>query len=135
MRVGFTCSAFDLLHSGHITMLRECKGQCDYLVVGLQVDPSRDREEKNRPIQSVSERMIQLQGCKYVDEIICYETEHELLNLISLLNIDVRFLGEEYRGKAFTGHSVCKERCIEIVYNKRQHNFSTSELRKRIRDD
>lgn len=112
-------------------MLREAKENCDHLIVGLQVDPSV-RDGKNKPVQSVSERMIQLSACKYVDEIIVYETEEELETLFKTMNVNVRFIGEEYRGKHFTGKSVCDERRIEIHYNKRFHNFSTSELRRRV---
>ena len=128
MGLGFTCSCFDLLHAGHILMLEEAKMQCDRLVVGLQTDPTLDRPEKNAPIQSVTERYIQLAAVKYVDEIIPYSTEQDLLNLLKALPIDVRIIGEDYRDKNFTG----KELNIPLYYNKREHDWSSSALRKRI---
>jgi len=131
MRVGFTASAFDLLHVGHLLMLRECKTYCDYLICALQVDPTIDRPEKNKPIQSLTERHIQLSGVKYVDEIIPYSTEAELEDLLIHLPINVRFIGEEYHGKTFTGS---KDTHYKFIYNRRQHNFSSSELRQRIYD-
>jgi glycerol-3-phosphate cytidylyltransferase len=132
MRIGFTCSAFDLLHAGHIQMLRDAKEQCDYLIVGLQSDPSNDRREKNRPVQSLVERYIQLQAVKYVDEIIPYEYETDLEDILEMLHIDVRILGEEYRDKDFTGKDICKKKDIQLYFNKREHRFSTSLLRERI---
>lgn len=135
MRVGFTCSAFDLLHAGHVQMLREAKEQCDYLLVGLQVDPSIDRPEKNAPVQSIVERYTQLKGVTYVDEIIPYRTEEDLEDILSMYHIDVRVLGEEYRDKTFTGRAICLRRGIELYYNKREHRFSTSDLRKRVCED
>lgn len=134
MIVGFTCSAFDLLHAGHIAMLREAKSQCDYLICGLQVDPSLDREEKNTPIQTIVERYTQLQAISYVDEIIPYITEIDLLDIISMLPIDVRILGDEYRNKEFTGKEICQKRGIKLYFNNRDHNFSTSSLRKKVYD-
>jgi len=134
MIVGFTCSAFDLLHAGHIAMLREAKSQCDYLICGLQVDPSLDREEKNTPIQTIVERYTQLQAISYVDEIIPYITEVDLLDIISMLPIDVRILGDEYRNKEFTGKEICQKRGIKLYFNNRDHNFSTSSLRKKVYD-
>jgi len=134
MTIGFTCSAFDLLHAGHVTMLREAKSQCDYLICGLQVDPSLDRKEKNRPIQTIVERYTQLQAISYVDEIIPYVTENDLLDIISMLPIDVRILGDEYRNKEFTGKEICQKRGIKLYFNNRDHNFSTSNLRKRVND-
>lgn len=131
--VGFTCSAFDLFHAGHVAMLAECKQHCDYLKVGLQVDPSKDRPEKNKPVQSVYERYIQLSGCKYVDEIIPYETEADLRNLLSIEDIHVRFVGEEYKGVPLTGDDVCEQREIRIHYNTRLHTYSSSELRRRLK--
>lgn len=113
-------------------MLEECKRKCDYLIVGLQNDPSVDRPSKNKPVQSIIERYIQLKAVKYVDEIYVYNTEEDLKNLLSVLPIDVRILGEEYRNVAFTGRELCEERGIEIYFNNRQHGFSTSELRNRI---
>lgn len=134
MIVGFTCSAFDLLHAGHVAMLREAKSQCDYLICGLQVDPSLDREEKNTPIQTIVERYTQLQAISYVDEIIPYVTEEDLLDIISMLPIDVRILGDEYRNKEFTGKEICQKRGIKLYFNNRDHNFSTSSLRKKVYD-
>ena len=132
MKVGFTCSAFDLLHSGHISMLRDAKDQCEYLICGLQVDPSADRPEKNRPIQTVVERYTQLKAVGYVDEIIPYSTEEDLKDILSMYQIDVRILGDEYREKDFTGKEICKRRDISLYFNKRDHRFSSSELRKRV---
>jgi len=132
MRVGFTCSAFDLLHAGHVQMLREAKEQCDYLLVGLQVDPSIDRPEKNAPVQSIVERYTQLKGVTYVDEIIPYRTEEDLEDILSMYHIDVRVLGEEYRERDFTGKDVCRKRGIELHFNKREHRFSTTDLRERV---
>ena len=134
MIVGFTCSAFDLLHAGHVAMLREAKSQCDYLICGLQVDPSLDREEKNTPIQTIVERYTQLQAISYVDEIIPYITEEDLLDIISMLPINVRILGDEYRNKEFTGKEICQKRGIKLYFNNRDHNFSTSSLRKKVYD-
>ena len=134
MIVGFTCSAFDLLHAGHVAMLREAKSQCDYLICGLQVDPSLDRSEKNTPIQTIVERYTQLQAISYVDEIIPYVTESDLLDIISMLPIDVRILGDEYRNKEFTGKEICQKRGIKLYFNNRDHNFSTSSLRKKVYD-
>ena len=130
MRIGFTCSTFDLFHAGHIMMLKDAKEQCDYLIVGLQTDPTIDRAEKNKPVQSVFERYIQLDACKYVDEVIVYATEKELLDILQSYHIDVRIIGEEYQDKFFTG----KELPIEVCYNKRRHSFSTTELRKRVQE-
>lgn len=135
MRVGFTCSTFDLLHAGHVQMLREAKEQCDYLLVGLQMDPSIDRPEKNAPVQSIVERYTQLKGVRYVDEIIPYVTEGDLEDILGMYHIDVRVLGEEYRDKTFTGRAICLKRGIELYYNKREHRFSTSDLRKRVCED
>ncbi|MBM37747.1 MAG: glycerol-3-phosphate cytidylyltransferase [Woeseia sp.] len=135
MKIGFTCSTFDLLHAGHVQMLRDAKQHCDYLMVGLQVDPSLDRAEKNKPVQTIVERYTQLKGIKYVDEIIPYGTEEDLLDLMELYTIDVRILGEEYRDKDFTGRDICRKRDIDIVFNNRDHRFSTSDLRMRVRDE
>jgi|TARA_X000000950_G_scaffold60299_1_gene73255 glycerol-3-phosphate cytidylyltransferase len=134
MKIGFTCSTFDLLHAGHIQMLREAKEQCDYLIVGLQFDPSMDRPEKNKPIQTVVERYTQLNAVKYVDEIIPYQTEADLEDILSMYDIDVRVLGEEYKEKDFTGKDICKKRGIQLYFNKREHRFSSSDLRKRLSD-
>ena len=133
MKIGITFSTFDLLHAGHILMLEEAKQQCDYLIVGLQTDPTIDRPEtKNKPAQSIVERQIQLAAVKYVDEIIIYETEKDLLDILSIYPINVRFVGEEYRNKDFTGKDYCLDNDIELVYNNRKHRFSTTELRKRM---
>ena len=132
MRIRFTCSAFDLLHAGHIAMLREAKTQCDYLICGLQVDPSLDRQEKNQPIQTVVERYTQLNAVQYVDEIIPYVTEQDLEDILSALQIDVRIIGSEYKSGTFTGRAICASRGIEIYFNKRDHRFSTSDLRRRV---
>lgn len=132
MVVGFTCSTFDLLHAGHIAMLREAKEQCDYLICGLQVDPSKDRHEKNKPVQSLVERWTQLQGVKYVDEIIPYETEKDLEDILQLFNIHVRIMGVEYKDKDFTGKDICRKRGISINFNSRDHRFSSSDLRNRV---
>ena len=128
MKRGFTASAFDLLHTGHVAMLEEAKTQCDYLIVGLHTDPTLDRPNKNKPIQSVLERFLQLKACKFVNEIIPYETEADLLNLLKILHPDVRILGEEYISQMFTG----RELDIPLYFNKRSHTYSSSELRKRI---
>ena len=132
MRTGFTCSTFDLLHAGHIIMLEEAKRNCDYLIVGLQVDPTLDRPDtKNKPVQSIVERQIQLEGCQYIDYIIVYQSEQDLMDILTICNIDVRFLGEDYIDKDFTGKQYCIDNGIEIYYNKRKHRFSTTELRQR----
>lgn len=125
-------SAFDLLHAGHTLMLEEAKEQCDWLIVGLQTDPSKDRASKNKPAQTIVERYLQLRACKYVDEIIPYSTEQDLEDLLAGMHIDVRILGIEYRDKDFTGHDICKKRDIEIFFNERDHRFSSSGLRKHI---
>ena len=126
--IGFTCGAFDLLHAGHIVMLEEAKSKCDKLIVGLQTDPSIDRPEKNKPIQSVYERFIQLSAVKYIDQIIPYDTEESLMDLLQSHHIDIRFIGEDYREKKFTG----SELPIDIEYTSRKHSFSSSNLRERI---
>lgn len=129
MRVGFTCSTFDLFHAGHVMMLKEAKTQCDYLIVGLQIDPTIDRPTtKNKPVQSVLERFIQVQACKFVDEIIPYATEKELMDILTSYPIDVRIIGEEYRDKQFTGYQLP----MSVYFNSRQHSFSTTELRQRV---
>ena len=132
--IGFTCSTFDLLHAGHIAMLREAKEHCDYLIVGLQTDPTIDRPEKNKPVQTLVERWTQLQGVKYVNEIIPYQTEQDLEDILKLFHIDVRIIGEEYKDGKFTGRATCAARGIEIYFNKRDHRFSSSDLRKRVID-
>ena len=129
MRVGFTCSTFDLFHAGHLLMLEEAKKTCDYLIVGLQTDPTIDRpNEKNKPVQSVFERFIQVEACKYVDKVIPYATEKELKDILLSYPIDVRILGEEYMHKDFTGIDLG----MELHFNKRRHSFSTTELRQRV---
>jgi glycerol-3-phosphate cytidylyltransferase len=130
-KVGFTCSCFDLFHAGHIMMLKEAKSVCDYLIVGLQTDPTIDRSEKNKPIQSIFERYVQLEACKYVDEIVVYATEKDLLDILHSYPIDTRFVGDEYKDKDFTGKDLGH---IEIYYNSRKHSFSTTELRGRVID-
>lgn len=134
MKVGFTCSTFDLLHAGHVQMLREAKEQCDYLICGLQVDPTLDRPEKNSPVQTVVERYAQLKAVSYVDEIIPYAYERDLEDILAMYHIDVRILGDEYRDKDFTGKDICKKRGIQLYFNKRDHRFSSSDLRRRVVD-
>ena len=131
-KIGFTCSTFDLLHAGHVTMLEEAKRHCDFLIVGLQNDPTEDRPEKNKPVQSIVERQIQLAAVKYVDEIVIYNTEQDLMDLLLTLPIDVRILGDEYKNKDFTGKDIAKQRGSKIIYNGRDHSFSSSSLRKRV---
>ena len=130
--VGITFSTFDLFHAGHVKMLEEAKSVCDYLIVGLQLDPSIDRAEKNKPVQSIIERYIQVSSCKFVDEVVPYITEKDLDEILRSFKIDVRIIGEEYRDKDFTGKAYCEQKGIELYYNRRDHGFSTSELRKRI---
>ena len=134
VKIGFTASTFDLLHAGHVQMLREAKEQCDYLMCGLQIDPTIDRKEKNFPVQTVVERYTQLNGVKYVDEIIPYSTERDLEDILEMYHIDMRILGEEYRDKEFTGRDICKKRDIELYFNKREHRFSSSDLRNRVKE-
>ena len=130
MRIGFTCGAFDLLHAGHVVMLEEAINNCVYLIVGLQTDPTLDRSDKNKPVQSIYERFIQLNGIKYVDEVIPYDREATLVDILNTKPIDVRFVGEEYEEKQFTGSHLP----IEIYYTSRQHTFSSTDLRKRVRN-
>ena len=132
MKIGITFSTFDLLHAGHVMMLREAKENCDYLICGLQTDPTIDRSEKNSPVQSIVERHIQLSAVKYVDEIIVYQTEKDLEDILEMFHIDIRILGEEYRNKDFTGKEICKRRGIQLFFNKRDHRFSSTNLRNRI---
>lgn len=132
MKVGITFSTFDLFHIGHIKMLEEAKKQCDYLIIGLQIDPSIDRKNKNKPTQSIVERYTQLKCCKYVDEIIPYVYEKDIIDIIQTYNIDIRIIGEEYKYKMYTGKNECKELGIKLYYNKRQHRFSSTNLRKHI---
>ena len=129
MKIGITFSTFDLLHAGHIKMLEEAKQQCDYLIVGLQTDPTLDRPEKNKPTQTIVERYIQLKGCKFVDEIVPYATEQDLLDVLQSFKIDVRIVGDEYKSKDFTGKKYCEENGIDLYYNSRSHRFSSTALR------
>jgi glycerol-3-phosphate cytidylyltransferase len=131
MKVGFTCSCFDLFHAGHIMMLKEAKSVCDHLIVGLQTDPTIDRPTKNKPIQSVFERYVQLDACKYVDEIVVYATEKDLMDILLSYPIKVRIIGDEYKNTEFTGKDLTS---MEIYYNGRKHSFSTTELRQRVID-
>jgi glycerol-3-phosphate cytidylyltransferase len=130
MKIGFTCSTFDLFHAGHIMMLKEARSQCDHLIVGLQTDPTIDRPEKNKPVQSVFERFVQLQACKYVGEVVVYGTEKELRDILLSYPINVRILGAEYYEKKFTGDDID----MEYYFNERRHSFSTTELRQRVVD-
>lgn len=132
-KIGITCSTFDLLHAGHVVMLEEAKRHCDYLIAALQVDPTQDRKEKNKPIQSVVERQIQLAAVRFVDEIVVYNTEKELDDIFLTLPINVRIIGEEYKDKDFTAKKICYKRKIEIIYNKRDHSFSSTDLKKRTK--
>jgi len=130
MKYGFTCSSFDLLHAGHIAMLREARSVCDYLIVGLQTDPSLDGR-KPKPVQTSYERYTQLAGCRYVDQIVPYDTEADLLNLLTTLPIDIRIIGEEYKTTMFTGWDLP----IEVHFNKRMHTWSGTELKQRVVDN
>jgi glycerol-3-phosphate cytidylyltransferase len=134
-KIGITFSTFDMLHAGHVAMLSEAKNHCDYLIAGLQTDPTIDRPDtKNKPIQSIVERQIQLAACRYVDEVVVYQTEQDLIDLLLILPLDIRILGVEYQDKAFTGADECYDRNIELVFNGRDHSFSSSSLRKRVAD-
>ena len=133
MKVGITFSTFDLLHAGHIKMLEEAKRVCDHLIVGLQLDPSIDRAEKNAPTQTIIERYIQLKGCIHVDEIVPYVTENDLLDILQSFKIDIRIVGDEYIEKQYTGRTYCEEKGIEVYYNSRDHRFSSSGLRKQVK--
>jgi glycerol-3-phosphate cytidylyltransferase len=131
--IGITFSTFDLLHAGHIAMLSEAKNHCDYLIAGLQTDPTIDRPgTKNSPVQSIVERQIQLAATRYVDEIVVYQTEQDLRDLLLILPVDVRIIGIEYQDKEFTGKDICETRNIKVIYNGRDHSFSSSNLRKRV---
>jgi glycerol-3-phosphate cytidylyltransferase len=134
MKIGITFSAFDLFHAGHVKMLEEAKRQCDYLICGLQTDPTLDRPEKNKTVQSVVERYIQLKACIHVDEIIPYATEQDLEDVLRSFKIDVRVIGDEYRDKSFTGRTYCEEKGIDLYFNKREHRFSSSGLRKEVQE-
>lgn len=132
-KVGITFSTFDMLHAGHIAMLSEARNHCDYLICGLQTDPTIDRPDtKNKPVQSIVERQIQLSACRYVDEVVVYSTEQDLMDLLLILPVDVRILGEEYQNTNFSGWFECEKRGIEIIFNGRDHSFSSSSLRKRV---
>ena len=135
MKIGFTASAFDLLHAGHVQMLRDAKEQCDYLICGLQINPALDRPSKNAPVQTIVERYTQLKAISYVDEIIPYLTEDDLCDILSMYHIDMRVLGVEYKEKDFTGKDICRKRGIDLYFNKRDHRFSTSDLRRRVCND
>ncbi|MEI7675050.1 MAG: pantoate--beta-alanine ligase [bacterium] len=127
-RIGFVASAFDLLHAGHVLMLKDARSQCDYLIAGLHVNPNIERSSKNSPIQSLYERTVQLEGCKYIDEIVVYETEDELVDILKTKNINLRILGSEYENTKFTGY----ELDMNLYFHNRNHSYSSSELRKRI---
>jgi glycerol-3-phosphate cytidylyltransferase len=132
-KIGITFSTFDMLHAGHVAMLSDAKNHCDYLIAGLQTDPTIDRPDtKNKPIQSIVERQIQLSACRYVDEVVVYSTEQDLIDLLLILPVDVRILGVEYEGKQFSGDEACWKRNIDIVFNGRDHSFSSTSLRKRV---
>jgi glycerol-3-phosphate cytidylyltransferase len=132
-KIGITFSTFDMLHAGHIAMLAEAKNHCDYLICGLQTDPTIDRPDtKNKPVQSIVERQIQLAACRYVDEVVVYQTEQDLVDLLLILPLDVRVLGVEYQEKEFTGREECYMRNIELIFNGRDHSFSSCSLRKRV---
>ena len=130
MKIGFTCGTFDLCHAGHVLMFKDCKEVCEYLIVGLQSDPSLDRSEKNKPVMSIEERKIILEGIKYIDKVVVYNTEEDLYKLLkeNKLGIEIRIIGADWKGKEYTGHDLP----IEVFFNDRDHGFSTSELRKRV---
>jgi glycerol-3-phosphate cytidylyltransferase len=132
MKIGITFSAFDLLHAGHVKMLEEAKQNCDYLIVGLQTDPTLDRPTKNKPTQTVVERYIQLKACKFVDEIVPYATEHDLEDILKSFTIDMRVVGDEYKDRDFTGRTYCEEKGIELYFNTRDHRFSSTNLRHEV---
>ncbi len=133
LKIGITFSTFDLFHAGHVAMLAEAKNHCDYLIAGLQTDPTIDRPDtKNKPVQTIVERQIQLAACRYVDEVVVYQTEQDLLDILLTLPIDVRILGVEYAGKPFSGDAACFKKNIEVVHNSREHSFSSSSLRRRV---
>lgn len=134
MKTGITFSTFDLLHAGHIAMLKESKSVCDYLICGLHVDPQIERPQKNKPIQNLVERYIQLNAVKYVDEIIPYCLEDELKDILLTFPINIRIIGADYKGKDFTGKDICRDKGVEIYYNKRDHRFSSTELRERVKN-
>lgn len=132
-KIGFNCSTFDLFHAGHVTMLKEEKRFCDYLIAAIQTDPTIDRPTtKNKPVQSIYERYSQVSACKYVDEVLVYSTEDDLLNLLKTQHINIRFLGDEYKTKPFTGKQWCLDNGVELHYHLREHPYSSSALRKRV---
>ena len=133
MKRGITCGVFDLLHAGHVAMLQEAKSVCDHLTVALQIDPQRWRADKNKPVQTLVERQIQLMAVKYVDQIIVYDSEQSLEDIFVVLPFNIRIIGEEYQGNYFTAKDICKKRNIEIYYNDTKHNFSSTNLKKFIR--
>lgn len=133
MNIGITFGCFDVLHAGHLKMLEEAKRLCDFLIVGLQIDPTQDRPQKNKPVQSIIERYIQLKSCRYVDEIVPYSTEEDLIEILQSFKIDVRIIGEDYLDKDFTGKQFCEDNGIKIHYNSRKHPFSSTYLKVRIR--
>ena len=134
MIIGFTCGVFDLFNAGHVLMLEKVKKQCDYLIVGIQTDPTLDRNDKNLPVQSLFERMIEVEACKYVDKVIIYETEKDLEDLLSYLDINKRFVGMDHKDGFMTGKDICEKRGIEIIYLERGGRFSSSDLRKRVKE-
>lgn len=127
-KIGFTCGAFDILHTGHALMLKECKDHCDYLIVGVQTDPSIDRPNKNKPVQNYEERVIMVKSIKWVDEVVEYTTEDDLYNLLNTLDIDVRIIGADWKDKKFTGWDLS----LPVEFNTRDHGYSTSSLRERV---
>jgi glycerol-3-phosphate cytidylyltransferase len=133
MKVGITFSTFDLFHAGHVKMLEEAKSQCDYLIVGLQSDPSMDRPERNGPLQSIIERYIQLKESKHVDEIVPYASEQDLEDILRSFKLDIRIIGDEFKEKSFTGRRYCEEKGIELYYNSRDHRFSSSGIRNQVK--
>jgi glycerol-3-phosphate cytidylyltransferase len=132
MKIGITFSAFDLLHAGHVKMLEEARKNCDYLIVGLQTDPTIDRPTKNKPTQTVVERYIQLKACKFVDEIVPYATEQDLEDVLKSFTIDIRIVGDEYKDRDFTGRAYCEQKGIELYFNTRDHRFSSTNLRHEV---
>jgi glycerol-3-phosphate cytidylyltransferase len=130
--VGITFSTFDFFHAGHVKMLEEAKRECDYLIVGLQLDPKIDRPEKNKPVQSIIERYIQVSSCKYVDEVVPYVSEKDVEEILRSFKIDVRIIGFEYKDRDYTGKSYCEQKGIRLYYNSRDHHFSSSDVRKRM---
>ena len=133
--IGITFSTFDLLHAGHVAMLREAKSQCDYIICGIQSDPTIDRpKEKNKPVQTLVERYVQLSALTYVNEIIPYQTEQDVEDILEMFDINVKIMGEEYRDQDFTGRDICKRKGIELYFNSRTHRFSSTDLRKRVSD-